>query len=331
MKKHALICLAIGVGTVCQAGPLIYAPNSLYNTVSTMDDLIVFDADDPAGYTVIGPLTATNITFGGMDFAADGTLYAYASLFRTTGGAASGLYRINPETAEATPIGNSPQSLDDIAYNPVDGQMYGVRSQAGTPRVYRINLTSGLVTQVGLISGLPTQAQIVGMAIDSEGRFYYHDVGADKIFRGTAQSVSELHTIPQDTVFSQGMTIDWSADDQGYHAAVGQGEFPNYFSQLNTFGPGGYVLGPVFGPNIPGAGGFTYPPIECGDLAIAPRLGGCSEADFVEPFGTLDFFDVSGFLGAFNAQDVAADLNEDGAFNFFDVSAFLAAFNAGCP
>lgn len=47
--------------------------------------------------------------------------------------------------------------------------------------------------------------------------------------------------------------------------------------------------------------------------------------------GILDFFDVSAFLGAYNAQDPVADFTGDGTFDFFDVSAFLNAFNAGCP
>ncbi len=47
--------------------------------------------------------------------------------------------------------------------------------------------------------------------------------------------------------------------------------------------------------------------------------------------GELDFFDVSAFLSAFNANDPAADFTGDGNFDFFDVSAFLSAFNAGCP
>lgn len=47
--------------------------------------------------------------------------------------------------------------------------------------------------------------------------------------------------------------------------------------------------------------------------------------------GTLNFFDVSAFLTAFQSQNPIADFNGDGLFNFFDVSAFLTAFNAGCP
>ncbi|MFK7884409.1 MAG: FG-GAP-like repeat-containing protein [Phycisphaerales bacterium] len=55
-------------------------------------------------------------------------------------------------------------------------------------------------------------------------------------------------------------------------------------------------------------------------------------ADLVEPFGVLNFFDVSAFITAFNAADPAADLAEPfGTLNFFDVSAYIAAYNAGCP
>jgi predicted outer membrane repeat protein len=55
-------------------------------------------------------------------------------------------------------------------------------------------------------------------------------------------------------------------------------------------------------------------------------------ADFAEPLGAVDFFDLSAFLAAFNAGSPSADIAAPfGVWNFFDVSAFLAAFNAGCP
>jgi len=47
--------------------------------------------------------------------------------------------------------------------------------------------------------------------------------------------------------------------------------------------------------------------------------------------GTLNFFDVSAFLTAFNSQDPIADFTGDGLFNFFDVSSFLTSFSDGCP
>ncbi len=47
--------------------------------------------------------------------------------------------------------------------------------------------------------------------------------------------------------------------------------------------------------------------------------------------GALNFFDVSAFLKAFNANDPIADFDNNGRWNFFDVSAFLEAFASGCP
>jgi hypothetical protein len=48
--------------------------------------------------------------------------------------------------------------------------------------------------------------------------------------------------------------------------------------------------------------------------------------------GVLNFFDISGYLALYAAQDPGADLAAPfGQFNFFDISAYLALYNAGCP
>ncbi len=47
--------------------------------------------------------------------------------------------------------------------------------------------------------------------------------------------------------------------------------------------------------------------------------------------GVVGFPDVSAFVAAFQAGDMAADFNGDGVIGFPDVSAFVAAFQAGCP
>ena len=65
---------------------------------------------------------------------------------------------------------------------------------------------------------------------------------------------------------------------------------------------------------------------QCGQSTCS-----CNPADLADPCGVLNFFDVSAFLVAYNAQDPIADFNNDGMVNFFDVSAFLTAFNNGCP
>jgi DNA-binding beta-propeller fold protein YncE len=66
-------------------------------------------------------------------------------------------------------------------------------------------------------------------------------------------------------------------------------------------------------------------------VAILSFMSGCSSADLSEPFGVLNFFDVSVFVSAFSAQDSIADFTGEGIFDFFDVSAFLQAFAVGCP
>lgn len=47
--------------------------------------------------------------------------------------------------------------------------------------------------------------------------------------------------------------------------------------------------------------------------------------------GTLDFFDISAFIGAFQSGQPSGDYNGDSSFDFFDISAFLSAFTQGCP
>ncbi|KAA0213940.1 MAG: hypothetical protein DYG94_03315 [Leptolyngbya sp. PLA3] len=57
---------------------------------------------------------------------------------------------------------------------------------------------------------------------------------------------------------------------------------------------------------------------------------GCNQADFAEPWGVLDFFDVQAYLNAFSGGNHLADLNGDSVLNFFDVQSFLATFANGC-
>lgn len=266
-----MICVGVLLATSLTANAVIvYAPNGLERPLDGPDSLITFDTADPTNYTVVGSLNVPDIGFGGMDFDADGNLWAYAALYKSTGGAAGGLYSVDMTTGQATPQGTlSPQPLDDIAFNPVDGQMYGIRSQFTETRLFKIDLASGAVALQGTFSGLPSLQRNVGFAIDSQGAFYLHDVGEDVIYKGDGMAMTELYHLTQDTNFAQGMTIDWSRDDMGYHAAVGYGEYPHYFSQLNTFTTDGssYVLGPEFGPDNPVDG---LPPVECGDVAVVP-------------------------------------------------------------
>ncbi len=66
-------------------------------------------------------------------------------------------------------------------------------------------------------------------------------------------------------------------------------------------------------------------------VGVDELVGGCNAADLAEPFGDLNFFDISEFLSIFADGESAADINNDGTLNFFDISDFLTIFNDGCP
>ncbi|MFK7884719.1 MAG: GC-type dockerin domain-anchored protein [Phycisphaerales bacterium] len=86
-----------------------------------------------------------------------------------------------------------------------------------------------------------------------------------------------------------------------------------------------------FGSRDIGSASITESGVDAFEV-IDVVCGTACAADLAEPFGTLNFFDVSAFIAAYNAGDAAADLAEPfGTLNFFDVSAYISSYNAGCP
>ena len=72
---------------------------------------------------------------------------------------------------------------------------------------------------------------------------------------------------------------------------------------------------------------LTYAGGDGNDVALVQCL-----ADFADPAGTVDFFDVLAFLALLDAMDPSADLAPPfGVWDFFDVAAFLALVDEGCP
>jgi hypothetical protein len=99
-------------------------------------------------------------------------------------------------------------------------------------------------------------------------------------------------------------------------------------ANANIFGGGVFDYGE--GPALVMGGSFTqFDGVGVNRVASLTSSGSCP-ADLTGD-GTLDFFDVSAFLSAYNAMNPIADFTDDGVFDFFDVSAFLSAYNAGCP
>ncbi len=272
-RKTATIASALAAaGLMLASAPTeaqMFATNHLAGMPGNSDALIMFDPANPAGYVTVGSLNVPNIGFGGLDFDADGNLWAYASFYKSTGGAAAGLYSINIQTGQATAIGSNFQSLQDLAYNPVDGKMYGINTQgAANTRLYEVNLNTGATTLVTTFTGLPTQHYIQGFGFDSNGNMYLQDIANNNILTGQSGNFSVLYSLDFVGAGSQGLTIDWSRDNTGYHGSVSQGDYPNYVSTINIFDihGGGYTIGLPFGPNSPDG----LPPVQPGDIAIMP-------------------------------------------------------------
>ena len=58
-------------------------------------------------------------------------------------------------------------------------------------------------------------------------------------------------------------------------------------------------------------------------------IQGCV-GDFAEPYGEMDFLDISEFIHLYTSQNPDADMNHDGLFDFLDVSMFLNSYSSGC-
>jgi hypothetical protein len=114
---------------------------------------------------------------------------------------------------------------------------------------------------------------------------------------------------------AQPFEVNWFTIDAG-GGTVGAGSFDL-----------AYALGQPDASEPLNGGSFVLTSGFFAGLVTPPN---CSPADLAEPYGMLNFFDVSAFLQAFTAQSPQADFNNDGQFNFFDVSAFLSAYGAGC-
>ncbi|MGJ8637042.1 MAG: PQQ-dependent sugar dehydrogenase [Phycisphaerales bacterium] len=120
----------------------------------------------------------------------------------------------------------------------------------------------------------------------------------------------------------------WTLDpDNGYSRVT---EF-NFGFGLSSFGQdeaGELYIADLFGGEV-----FRIVNPDAADKNEDGIVDACESACLpdINGDGELDFFDISGFLTAYSAEEMIADFNGDGEYDFFDISAFLTAYSAGCP
>jgi hypothetical protein len=179
----------LGVAAVLSAAgsvsaSIAFATRPVANTIQ----LISFDPSNPSDAQFIGTtgVPATS-PLAGLDFVGE-SLFAYAAN-ATPGPGLGGLYSLSTTTGAATYIGGSNLAgyvVRDLAYNPADGQLYGLGVIPGNntnfARIYTLNPATGLVTSqrdVWSTVGI----QLTGLGITSNGTLYAVDNVQDSLYR----------------------------------------------------------------------------------------------------------------------------------------------------
>lgn len=233
------------------------------------------------------------------------------------------------------PVGITPVPIDYTGTLLIPGMMISTdRGFNGTRDIWTWSPASAqnevqvAVDNIGLTDpiDIAVKGSVIAMADRSGGIKLLNDDASISDFATTGVTITEAQGVVFDTRSTDLLVID--ADLDAAYRVNPSGEATLMFSGLgiSTTNWGGI--------NIDDDGTTQRIVISSVDddrvyvFSITPP---CSDADLAGPFGQLDFFDVSAFLSAYNAQDPEADFNNDGIFNFFDVSAFLSVFNAGCP
>ena len=240
------------------------------NTSSGIDRLVRFESSNPAGTIVsIGPTGVAGFIMSGLDFDAVGTLYACSSSISDAGS----LYTINQSNGQATLVGSlaiaSDRDMTDMTYNPATGQMMGVAFDGQRNYLYSISTASGAASLVGEINS--PGSIFLGLCADSAGRMYLESVGGRMHVLDGLNAVAMPQPIGVNTIFSQGMTMDWSANGAWYLAATFQHEVGGFNARgdvrLIDRATGGtqQILGAW-----PQLSNDTYPRYAIGDIAVRP-------------------------------------------------------------
>jgi len=261
LTSAAALALLAGVAAG-QTNRDLLAINNLQGDSNNNNGLIAFNPTTLPNWTTIG-LTGLS-GCGAMDFTgaspmngAPMTLYA-VDTFGT-----GGFYSIDHTTGVATYIGSAGAAVDDFAYNPADGYMYGITGS----NLYRFDLGTGGATLVGTynIGGLET-----GLGFDSAGNAYIQDLVNDKIYKAAPGSFNavELYNLLNYGIsanYSQGLFVDWSNGNRGYYGALNVNTFDGELWEFDINGGGMFFIS-NFGPLDPDG----LPPVETGDLTAYP-------------------------------------------------------------
>lgn len=272
--------LALALGSSAQGG-LVWAVEN-FDTApwGGSNALLTFDSTNPSVLTFIGTagvgLGLPGELIGGLDWAPSG-LFAYSQTSNL-------LYSVDPVSGLASLIGGGGiqgETITGMTYNPSDGNMYLVGFGGGGSSAtvtYTVNLNTGMASnrvEYGGPSSLP-----IDIATNSAGQMYVHDIVNDimlEIVGGNLVPLPNGHG--WNANFSQGMSINWSVDDQWLVATINAGAGnADELWQIDAATGLGTFLGETGGP------GLTN---EFGDIAFT----------IIPTPGSLALLGLAGFFG----------------------------------
>ena len=114
------------------------------------------------------------------DVAGNGKLYAINNDNKT-------LVRITPAGTEEV-IGNlgsgyTETTATGLSWNSSDNKMYLIGNSTGGSGIYTVDLTTGVATSVGTISGLASTAVPIWLEIDNAGNAFIADIQSDSLYK----------------------------------------------------------------------------------------------------------------------------------------------------
>lgn len=155
--------------------------------------------------------------------------------------------------------------------------------------------------------------------------------------KGPGAFVGPSFSVADVPVLLQGM-FDGSYNFVGIGSGGSSGDLADQPAQATTIdgelvfaGTQGEVSTTVeFSGSFPLDGGVGTVVVNGSATVVAVGTLRTCPADYAEPMGVLNFFDISAFVNQYLVHDPAADFAVDGVFNFFDIQGFVNAFNSGC-
>jgi uncharacterized repeat protein (TIGR01451 family) len=237
---------------------------------SSSCDYVSFDADAPG---TLNSIATENELMFGASFVADDFTKEYI-----VGYPSGDLETIDTATGVRTTIGPTGQgtATRDIAYDLQTGTLFGTAIDGSGTDLFTVDTTTGAMTLVGPITGLGSQAYVMGLAVNpNTGLMYGIEIVSSSLVAidKTTGAATTIGPLGYSTRFGQGLDFN-AATGVLYLASIdyGAGGSQNMYTvDLDT--GAATLIGPI-GNNIIqlGAFGIAVPSGPCGTPADQPWL-----------------------------------------------------------